>query len=115
MQEKRHDRVVEMRLCFFLGKVGDYNVSFVETRMCRSTLYPTATDKELAYYVEENALEPINGDYLFSELVNPVFTADGENVKVSVAVKFIDNQTKATQVSQYELTLHKDSNWKIIG
>ena len=78
-------------------------------------LYPTATDKELAYYVEENALEPINGDYLFSELVNPVFTADGENVKVSVAVKFIDNQTKATQVSQYELTLHKDSNWKIIG
>ena len=38
MQEKRHDRVVEMRLCFFLGKVGDYNVSFVETRMCRSTL-----------------------------------------------------------------------------
>lgn len=39
MQEKRHDRVVEMRLCFFLGKVGDYNVSFVETRMCRSTFY----------------------------------------------------------------------------
>ncbi|RGK82620.1 conjugal transfer protein, partial [Dorea formicigenerans] len=59
--------------------------------------------------------EPINGDYLYSELGNPVFTADGENVKVSVAVKFIDNQTKATQVSQYELTLHKDSNWKIIG
>lgn len=78
-------------------------------------LYPTATDKELAYYVEGNVLEPINGDYLFSELDNPVFTADGDNVKVSVAVKFIDNQTKATQVSQYELTLHKDSNWKIIG
>ena len=37
MQEKRHDRVVEMRLCFFLGKVGDYKVSLVETRMCRST------------------------------------------------------------------------------
>ena len=66
------------------------------------------------HYVEGNALEPITGDYLYSELVNPVFTADGDNVKVSVAVKFIDNQTKATQVSQYELTLHKDSNWKII-
>ena len=78
-------------------------------------LYPTATDKELAYYVEGNALEPINGDYLFSELVNPVFTKDGDNVKVKVSVKFIDNQTKATQVSQYELTLHKDSNWKIVG
>ena len=37
MLEKRHDRVVEMRLCFFLGKVGDYKVSLVATRMCRST------------------------------------------------------------------------------
>ena len=41
--------------------------------------------------------------------------ADGDNVKVKVAVKFLDNQTKATQVSQYELVLHKDSNWKIVG
>ena len=78
-------------------------------------LYPTATEKELAYYVAGNVLEPINGDYLFSELVNPVFTADGDNVKVKVAVKFLDNQTKATQVSQFELVLHKDSNWKIVG
>ena len=78
-------------------------------------LIPYCNDKELVYYVEGNALEPINGDYLFSELVNSVFTADGDNVKVSVAVKFIDNQTKATQVSQYELTLCKDSNRKIIN
>ncbi|MDV9234098.1 conjugal transfer protein, partial [Clostridioides difficile] len=76
-------------------------------------LYPTATEKELAYYVSGNVLEPINGDYLYSELVNPVFTADGDNVKVKVSVKFIDNQTKATQISQFELTLHKDGNWKI--
>ena len=78
-------------------------------------LYPTATEKELTYYVAGNVLEPIGRDYLYSELVNPVFTADGDNVKVKVAVKFIDNQTKATQVSQFELVLHKDSNWKIIG
>ena len=38
-------------------------------------LYPTATEKELAYYVTGNVLEPIGRDYLFSELVNPVFTA----------------------------------------
>lgn len=37
-----------------------------------------------------------------------------ENVKVCVAVKFIDNQTKETQISQYELTLRKDINWNII-
>ena len=78
-------------------------------------LYPTATEKELAYYMAGNVLEPIGRDYLYSELINPIFTKDGDNVKVKVAVKFLDNQTKATQVSQYELVLHKDSNWKIVG
>ena len=94
------------------GDTDNDAAAFVETFF---KLYPTATDKELACYVDGNALEPINGVYLYSELVNPVFTEDGDNAKVSVAVKFIDNQTKSTQVSQYELTLHKDSNWKIIG
>ena len=78
-------------------------------------LYQTDTEKELAYYVSGNVIEPISRDYLYSELVNPIFTNDGDNVKVKVAVKFLDNQTKATQVSQYELVLHKDSNWKIVG
>ncbi len=77
-------------------------------------LYPTATEKEFAYYVSGNVLEPISRDYLYSELVNPIFTKDRDNVKVKVAVKFLDNQTKAMQVSQYELVLHKDSNWKIV-
>lgn len=87
--------------------------SFLETFF---KLYPTATDKELVYYVSGNVLEPINGDYLYSELVNPVFAKDGDNVNVSVSVKFIDNQTKATQISQYKLTLAKVSgNWKIVG
>ena len=86
--------------------------SFLETFF---KLYPTATEKELAYYVSGNVLEPIGRDYLYSELVNPIFTKDRDNVKVKVAVKFLDNQTKATQVSQYELVLHKDSNWKIVG
>ena len=78
-------------------------------------LYPTATEKELAYYVSGNVIEPIGRDYLYSKLVNPIFTKDGDNVKVKVAVKFLDNQTKATQVSQFELVLYKDSNWKIVG
>lgn len=77
-------------------------------------LYPTATEKELAYYVEGNVLTPVGCDYLYSELINPLFTKDGEQVKVSVSVKYLDNRTKAAQVSQFELTLKKDSNWKIV-
>lgn len=78
-------------------------------------LYPSATEKELAYYVSGNVLEPIGRDYLYSELVNPVFTKDGDDVKVKTAVKFLDPQTKAALVFQYELVLHKDGNWKIAG
>ena len=48
-------------------------------------LYPTATEKDLAYYVAGNVIEPIGRDYLYSELVNPTFTKDGDNVKVKVA------------------------------
>lgn len=36
------------------------------------SLYPTATEKELAYYVKGNALQPISGEYVFAELLNPV-------------------------------------------
>lgn len=78
-------------------------------------LYPTATDKELAYYVEENVMEPVQREYQFAEVLNPVFTKDGDNIKVNVSVKYLDNLTKAEQISQYELILHKDSNWKVVG
>ena len=77
-------------------------------------LYPTATEKELAYYVKDGVLAPVSGDYVFSELVNPVFTKDGDNLKTSVSVKYLDNKSKMTQISQYELVLHKDDNWKIV-
>lgn len=78
-------------------------------------LYPTASEKELAYYVQGDTLAPINADFIFSELLNPVYIQDGDSIKASVSVKFIENKTKAIQISQFDLTLQKDSNWKIIG
>ncbi len=78
-------------------------------------LYPAATEKELTYYVTGNALKPVNVDYLFSELINPVFTKDGKRVRVFVSVKYLDQRTKTAQISQFELILEKDNNWKIVG
>ncbi|HBY3605939.1 TPA: conjugal transfer protein [Clostridioides difficile] len=77
-------------------------------------LYPTASKNELEYYVKGDALKPINGDYIFSELVNPILKKEGKNIKVSTGVKYIDQQTKMIQVSQYKLTLEKDNNWIIV-
>src|SRR5699024_1753919 len=48
------------------------------------TFYPTATEKELAYYVKNNALPPIGKNYLFSELVHPVFQTVDHQIKVWV-------------------------------
>ncbi|MGU8471814.1 conjugal transfer protein [Clostridium perfringens] len=77
-------------------------------------IYPTASKNELEYYVKGDVLKPIKGDYIFSELVNSIFTKEGENIKVSTCVKYIDQQTKMIQVSQYKFTLEKDNNWVII-
>ena len=78
-------------------------------------LYPTSTMSELSYYVNEGGLKPIGKDYIFQELVNPIYNRKDNYVTVLLAVKYLDQQTKATQVSQFNLTLEKSgSNWKII-
>lgn len=61
-------------------------------------LYPTATEKELAYYVGENVMEPVQREYQ-SERIREIFR----------------QPDKSRTDSQYELILHKDSNWKIVG
>lgn len=70
-------------------------------------LYPTATAKELTYYVNEGVLKPVGKEYIFSELVNPVYNRNGNQVTASLAVKYLDNQTMTTQVSQFDLVLER--------
>ena len=78
-------------------------------------LYPTATAKELTYYVNDGVLKPVGKEYIFSELVNPVYNRSGNQVTASLAVKYLDNQTMTTQVSQFDLVLEKNGeNWKIV-
>ncbi|MDT2477453.1 conjugal transfer protein [Enterococcus avium] len=78
-------------------------------------MYPKAKVSELSYYVNAGILKPIGKNYVFQELVNPIYNRKDNQVTVSLAVKYLDQQTKATQVSQFNLTLEKSgSNWKII-
>ena len=78
-------------------------------------LYPTATQKELSYYVTDGILKPVGKEYVFQELVNPIYNRKENQVTAVLAVKYLDPQTKATQVSQFSLTLEKnDGNWKIV-
>ncbi|NCB80501.1 MAG: conjugal transfer protein [Bacilli bacterium] len=78
-------------------------------------LYPKATASELSYYVNDEILKPIGKDYIFQELVNPIYNRKDNQVTVSLAVNYIDQQTKATQISQFDLTLKKSgSKWEIV-
>ena len=43
-----------------------------------------------------------------SKILNPVFTEDGKGIRVKVFVQYIDKETKALQISQYDMTLQKD-------
>ena len=90
----------------------NYNISISELNRIYEQL------EELPDYLLDDldsfVLAPVSGDYVFSELVNPVFTKDGDNLKVSVSVKYLDNKSKMTQISQYELVLHKNDNCKIV-
>ncbi|MBY7141727.1 conjugal transfer protein [Virgibacillus sp. NKC19-3] len=85
--------------------------AFLETFF---TSYPTATEQELTYYVKNNALPVIEKNYTFSELINPVFQEQDNQIKVWVTVKYLDESTKATQLSQYEIILEKEINWMIV-
>lgn len=81
------------------------------------TLYPTATEKELSYYVSGGSMPPVKcADYTFSQLKNTVLNKDGDTVTATVAVEYLDSVTQMTQISQFELVLKLvDGNWKIVG
>lgn len=81
------------------------------------TLYPTATEKELSYYVSGGSMPSVKcADYAFNQLKSTVLNKNGDTVTATVAVEYLDSVTQMTQISQFELVLKRvDENWKIVG
>ena len=81
------------------------------------TLYPTATEKELSYYVSGDSMPTVKcAEYTFSQLKSTVLNKNGDTVTATVAVEYLDSVTQMTQISQFELVLKRvDGNWKIVG
>ncbi|MFZ7151085.1 conjugal transfer protein [Enterococcus gallinarum] len=77
-------------------------------------LYPNATKNELDYYMMEDVLPIISQNFIYSELVNPIIQKKEKQYLVKIAVRYLDNETKIENISQYQLTLEKKDNWKII-
>ena len=93
------------------AKTTEAIAEFMETFF---KLYPSASEKELEYYVENDAMRPINIDLKFSKLEDPVYLQNGKKILVSTKIKYLDNVSKTTSYFQYKLILQKNGNWKII-
>lgn len=113
MPEKSDYQVKEVQTD---GKIdGDSITEITEFLQTFFMMYPQATDKELVYYVKNDALKPINGNYTFWEIVNPVMNKEDNKVRVTLFVKYYDETARISQLSQYDLTLEKNDNWKIVA
>lgn len=79
-------------------------------------LYPTSTAKELAYYVKDGVLPAVlKSDYVYAGLDDAVYYQEGEQIKAAVYVKYLNQETKISEIFQYDLVLEKGDNWKIVG
>ncbi|EME8241631.1 conjugal transfer protein [Enterococcus faecium] len=94
------------------AKTTEEITEFLETFF---KLYPTASEKELEYYVEDDAMRPINVNLKFVELADPVFFQDGNNIQAKINVKYLDDLSKTTNFFQYRLSFQKKENRTIVG
>ncbi|WP_165722274.1 conjugal transfer protein [Enterococcus faecium] len=92
------------------SKTTEEITEFLETFF---RLYPAASEKELEHYVEKDAMQPINTNLKFVELVNPIYKQKGKAIQVIVGVEYLDELSKTTSVFQYRLKLYKNENWTI--
>ncbi|MFS1180713.1 conjugal transfer protein [Enterococcus lactis] len=92
------------------AKATEEITEFLETFF---KLYPSASEKELEYYVENNVIQPINTNLQFVEITNPIYFETKNSVRVKVIVKYLDDVEKVTHDFQYNLLLSKGENWKI--
>ncbi|EAE5070323.1 TPA: conjugal transfer protein [Listeria monocytogenes] len=76
-------------------------------------LYPKADEKELSYYVNNQALKPINREYQFLELASSNYSLNNDRVIAQLSVKYLDPLTKTIQTFEFNITLQKFDNWII--
>ncbi|MCM6880842.1 conjugal transfer protein [Enterococcus italicus] len=93
------------------AKTTEEITEFLETFF---KLYPTASEKELEYYVEDSEVTPINTTLMFIDLTNPIYRQKGESYQVSVVAKYLDDTSKTIDNFKYSFVLQKSENWKII-
>lgn len=79
-------------------------------------VYPVSQETELKYYAKPGTVEVIAQQGIEYQEINEMKVTEyaDDTAKVSVKVTYFFQSTQTRQTQQYELTLEKTDNWKII-
>lgn len=79
-------------------------------------VYPVSQETELKYYAKPGTVEVIAQQGIEYQEINEMKVTEyaDDTAKVSVKVTYLFQSTQTRQTQQYELTLEKTDNWKII-
>lgn len=87
--------------------VGTFLETFFE-------VYPSATAKELAYYVKDSEVKPIGKDYTLVSIDRAEISAVENGYEVSCYVTYKDNVLDVAQVNGYEMDLAYQEDGELV-
>lgn len=77
-------------------------------------VYPTASEKELAYYCKDEGVRPIGKAYVLNSIDNVVIQVKEEGYDVECYVSYIDETLGISVLNQYQLSLVPQESGELI-
>ncbi|WP_239257317.1 conjugal transfer protein [Listeria ilorinensis] len=77
-------------------------------------LYPSASDKEIVYYVKDKDVKAINKNYQFMSINNLVVNKTKKGYQADFICKYKDNDTGMIINNEYEVKLEKQGSGELI-
>lgn len=79
------------------------------------TLYPSAAEKELTYYMDADTLGVISRNLVYDGLADAAFYKEDGKIMAHVCVRYLDQTAKMTEIPEYTFIMEKGDNWRIAG
>lgn len=77
-------------------------------------IYPTASEKELAYYCKDEGVRPIGKAYVLNSIDNVAIQVREDGYKVECYVSYIDEMLGISVLNQYQLSLVPQESGELI-
>lgn len=77
-------------------------------------IYPTASEKELAYYCKDEGVRPIGKAYMLNFIDNVTIQVREDGYEVECYVSYIDEMLRISVLNQYQLSLVPQESGELI-